>query len=114
MEKTERSLDEIIICDYRGYISETLSANIFWKKDNNYYTPTIDTGCIEGIMRNWLIENLRSRRFTISEVQVKSTELLTADAVFTVNALGLKHILSIEKHHFSIDTIAAELIESIS
>jgi 4-amino-4-deoxychorismate lyase len=114
MEKTERSLDEIIIRDYRGYISETLSANIFWKKDNNYYTPPIDTGCIEGIMRNWFIEKLRTERFPVSEVQIKSTELLTADALFTVNAIGLKHILSIEKHHFSIDPIATELIESIS
>ncbi|MDZ7605038.1 MAG: aminotransferase class IV [Cyclobacteriaceae bacterium] len=114
MEKTERSLDEIIISDYHGYISETLAANIFWKKGNIYYTPPIDTGCIDGIMRNWLIEKLRSGRFTVSEVQINAAELLTADALFAVNALGLKHILSIEKHHFSIDTIAGELIQSIS
>lgn len=114
IEKTERSLDEIIISDYRGNISETLMANIFWKKGTNYYTPPIDTGCIEGIMRNWFIERLRSKSFPISEVQINSTELLTADALFAVNAIGLKHILSIEKHHFSIDTKATELMESIS
>jgi len=114
IEKTERSLDEIIIRDYRGYISESLSANIFWKKGPVYYTPSTDTGCIEGIMRNWFIDKLRSRPFSVSEVQTDSTELLTSDAIFTVNALGLKHISSIENHHFTIDTIATELIQSIS
>jgi len=114
MEKTERSLDEIILRDYRGNVSETLAANIFWKKGASFYTPSIDTGCIEGIMRNWLIETLRSGGFTVSEVQMDSTEFLKSDSIFALNALGLKHISSIEKHQFSIDPVATELVRSIS
>jgi len=114
IEKTERSLDDIIIRDYRGCVSESLSANIFWKKGAVYFTPSTDTGCIEGIMRNWFIKKLHSGGHTVSEVKAEVAELLDAEAVFTVNALGLKHISSIEKHHFAIDTIATELIQSIS
>lgn len=113
-EKAERSLDDLIILDYRGFVSESLSANIFWKKGTFYFTPSIETGCIEGIMRNWLMEKLRDRQHTVSEVQMNPDEMLDSESVFAVNALGLTHFLAIEKHQFSIDNIATELIQSIS
>ena len=34
IEKDKRQLDEIIILDHEGYISEALSSNIFWKKED--------------------------------------------------------------------------------
>ena len=114
MEKAEKFFDEIIIKDYRGFISESLSANIFWRKGNSYFTPSIETGCIDGIMRKWLIEELNSKGFLVEEVLAPDTELFSSEAIFTVNALGVKHILSIEQHDFVIDSFVSELIESIS
>lgn len=113
-EKTERSLDDVIILDHRGFVSESLSANIFWKKGAFYFTPSIETGCIEGIMRNWLIEKLRDRHHTVSEVLMNPDEMLGSESVFAVNALGLTHILAIEKYPFSIDRIVNGLLLSIS
>lgn len=114
IEKKEQNLDEIIILDYLGYVSETLSSNLFWRKNDTYFTSPLSTGCIEGIMRNWLMENLKKRGFLMEERLVKISELLESDNIFTTNAMGISHIQSIGQYKFEIDQLTQEIIEKIS
>jgi 4-amino-4-deoxychorismate lyase len=114
IEKNEKHLDEIIILDHRDYVSETLSSNIFWRKKNTYYTSPLSTGCIEGIMRNWLMENLKQKGYLMEEKLANTTELLASDHVFTTNAMGISHIQSIGQNKYEMDLAVQEIIESIS
>lgn len=114
IEKKERNLDEIIILDYRDYVSETLSSNIFWRKNDIYFTSPLSTGCIEGIMRNWLMESLKQRGFMMEEKLVKTNELIDSDHIFTTNSMGISHIQNIGPNKFEIDFIAQEIIEKIN
>ncbi len=114
IEKKEKNLDEIILLDWRGFISEALVSNIFWKKDNTYYTPPLSTGCIDGIMRAWLTEELKSRGYDVLEKLSKTSEFMDAESIFTTNALGIGHIRSIEKMNYIVDEISQEIIETIS
>lgn len=114
IEKKEKNLDDIIILDHRAYVSETMSSNIFWRKKDTYYTSPLSTGCIEGIMRNWLMKSLKQRGFLMEEKLIKTKELLESDCIFTTNALGICHIQSIGRNKFEIDSVAQELIEEIS
>jgi branched-subunit amino acid aminotransferase/4-amino-4-deoxychorismate lyase len=114
IEKKERQLDEIIILDHRGFVSEGLSSNAFWKKDNTYYTSSLSTGCIEGVMRKWFIASLKGTGHKVIEIEATKIDLLRASCVFTTNALGITHIQSIENSVFNIDENAQELIETIS
>jgi branched-chain amino acid aminotransferase/4-amino-4-deoxychorismate lyase len=114
LEKKERGLDEIIINDHNGFVSEALESNIFIKKDGVYYTPPVATGCIEGIMRNWLINQLKSNEIPIEERFMIPNEILDAEAIFTTNAMGIKHIRHIQNVAFNADLYVQELIDSIS
>ncbi len=114
IEKKEKKLDEIIILDYQGHVSETMSSNLFWKTKGRYYTPPLSTGCIEGIMRNWLINELKHHGFFVEEKLVATEELLNSDYIFTTNATGLSHIQKINQKTFGIDMVSQELISSIS
>ncbi len=114
IEKKEKKLDEIIILDHRAYVSETLSSNIFWRKKDVYYTSPLSTGCIEGIMRNWLMESLKQRGFMMEEKLVKTNELIDSDHIFTTNAMGIGHIKNIGENKFEIDLVTQEIIEKIS
>lgn len=114
IERKDKNLDEIIILDYQGFVSETLSSNLFWKKNDTYYTAPLSTGCIEGIMRNRMIDVMKQKGFPVEEKLVKVTELLASDNVFTSNAMGIRHIQSIGQNTFEIDLISQEIIETIS
>ena len=114
IEKNDKKLDEIIILDSRGYVSETLSSNIFWKKNNKYYTSPISTGCVEGIMRNQLIDQLKHKGILVEEKLVAVSELLESDSIFTTNSMGIRHIKTMNQINFEMDTFPENTIEEIS
>ena len=114
LEKKARNLDEIIILDHRGYVSECLSSNIFWRKDKMYYTPSLSTGCIDGVMRKWFISSIKGKHFNVTEMEAEKTDLLSASCVFTTNAAGITHLQSIDNKAFNIDENAQRLFETLS
>ena len=107
-------VEEIIILDSRGYVSETLSSNIFWKKNNRYYTSPISTGCVEGIMRNQLMNQLKHKGILVEEKLVAVSELLESDSIFTTNSMGFRHIKTMNQINFEVDTLPENTIEEIS
>jgi branched-chain amino acid aminotransferase/4-amino-4-deoxychorismate lyase len=114
LEKKEKRLDEIIINDYQGYVSETLYSNIFIKKGEVYFTPPLQAGCIDGIMRGWLMNELNSKQIAVQEQFFKPNKVLEADAVFTTNAMGIKHITGIKNLSFKIDNTIQELSKKMN
>ena len=114
LEMREKNLDEIIILDYKGIVSEALSSNIFWKKGDTYYTPPLSAGCIDGIMRKWLISELKRGGYPFEEKLVDPSELIRAQHIFTTNATGVGHIEVIGDATFEIEPIVQKLIERIS
>lgn len=111
LEVEEKKLDEIIIQDHEGNVSESLYSNIFMKKNNIYFTPPVSTGCVEGVMRNCLMETLKTQNFQISEKPFTVDDLMKAESVFLTNALGVKHILKIRNSSFTADTMIQELVD---
>ena len=54
-----RGFDEAIFENSKGFISEGSLSNIFLVKDNIVYTPNIESGILNGLMRSLLISSLR-------------------------------------------------------
>ncbi len=114
IERKDNHFDEIIILDKNGFISETMSSNIFWRDDNGYFTPPISSGCIDGIMRNQMIIMLKHKGYAVEEKLINVNELLASSHIFTTNAMGIRHLQKIGNKSFEIDTVAQQIIESIS
>jgi branched-subunit amino acid aminotransferase/4-amino-4-deoxychorismate lyase len=91
-ERKERGLDEIIILDYRGYISEAGASNIFWVKDGVFYTPSLSCSCINGVSRSVILEYLAQNNLPHVEGEFKITELKAADSVFMSNCTGISYL----------------------
>jgi branched-chain amino acid aminotransferase/4-amino-4-deoxychorismate lyase len=92
--------DEIILLDNDGNISECLQSSIFWIENNTIYTPTIDTGCIEGIMRHQIIDYCNKMGIKINIGYFTPTQLSNADLVFSCNVTGLMPIKKIGQSIF--------------
>lgn len=107
-----RHLDEIIILDINGYISETLYCNIFWIKNNKLFTPSLKTGCVAGVMRKKIIQN-HSHQSTIDEGLFKPEELINADAIFLTNALGIYPVKNINTSSFDISHPLIDIMKNI-
>lgn len=102
MEKNQRNLDELILLDHNDCPAECTAANLFWIKNNRFYTPPLDSGCIDGIRRRYIIERLAGEN-PVSEVSISIQELLEADQVFTCNVAGIGWIRNIQDRHFELN-----------
>lgn len=103
LEKKRAGWDEIILLDQAGNISEALSSTLFWIDQHTLYTPSLDTGCIDGIIRKQLLSLCRQWNTTIKEIAEKGNRIPSSATVFTGNISGLSLIESIEKQTFDND-----------
>ena len=54
----EQGASEAIFADTRGRVSEGTGSNIFWSDGERLHTPPLDTGCLAGVTRALLLEQL--------------------------------------------------------
>lgn len=109
IERRQKGLDDVILLSQEGFISEGASSNIFWEKDGVFYTPSLDSGCVEGVSRRVIIEKLQDLKIEIQEGLYLPQELLQADRVFTSNVTGLSLVEKIEGSTFDVNALPSEL-----
>lgn len=80
-EAKRRGFDEAIQLNERGAISSATMANVFWSKNGELFTPGLETGCLAGTTREFVLENL-----TCKEVAAPIDELQEADEIFLTSA----------------------------
>src|SRR5690606_1335213 len=100
IEKKSRNLDEILILDGQNRLAECSSSNLFWLKNGNIYTPSLESGCIAGVMRRHILHQARQSRIEIQEVLENPETLLTADQVFCCNVTGVYLFEKFEQTRF--------------
>lgn len=100
IEQSEKAVDDLIIQDHEGYISETINKSIFWKTGDKYYTPSLDTGCIDGVMRKVVMKKCTQQGFVVQEIKANKSEILQADQVFACNVTGIYPIEEINGQTF--------------
>jgi branched-chain amino acid aminotransferase len=87
LEAKQQKWNDAIILNSAGRICDTTIANIFIIKNGIVYTPSLGEGCVAGIMRKYLIDQLKSNGFDCIEKAITIDELLAADEVFLTNSI---------------------------
>ncbi len=95
---------DAIILSEDGYISEISKGNIFWIINDELFTPSLETGCLAGVMRKQIIELATNNAIKVNQVTEKLTVLEKAGAIFATNVIqGIIPINSIEDKNYSSD-----------
>jgi branched-chain amino acid aminotransferase len=84
--KTQNKLDEVFLLNQNGFLCEAGSSNIFILYQNHLYTPALSEGCVEGVMRQVVINLARKNNIPVTEAQINPEILYEADEVFLTNA----------------------------
>jgi branched-subunit amino acid aminotransferase/4-amino-4-deoxychorismate lyase len=100
IERMEKEMDEVILMSNQGFISEAGTANIFWKKENTFYTPSLSCNCIAGVARRKIIDLCDKKGLSILEGEYVVEDIMAADQVFTSNVSGIAYIASLDNKSF--------------
>jgi branched-chain amino acid aminotransferase len=81
----ERGFHEALLLNERGEVAECSSANIFAAWGNQVWTPPLSSGCLPGITREVLLNEIRVPGIEIGEKPLTRAEIETADEVFVTS-----------------------------
>jgi branched-chain amino acid aminotransferase len=110
--------NDCLICNVKGQIADATIANIFLVKERMIITPALSEGCVNGVMRRYLLDRLKtSNKFEIREGVVTTNDLKDFDEVFLTNAIyGIRWVRQFENtvyHHSQTVSIYKEFIEPL-
>jgi branched-chain amino acid aminotransferase len=95
----ENMLDDAIVLNANGRIADSTKANIFLLRDEFYYTPAIEEGCVQGVMRSYLLDHLKGK---VIQTAITLDDLLSAEEVFLTNAVfGIRAVKKFRSQIYS-------------
>lgn len=101
--RKENALDEVFILNQKGFLCEGMSSNLFLLYDGYLYTPSLEEGCVAGVMRAVVIALAEENGIPVIEAQINPDVLNEADEVFITNATnGIQWIMGFNgKRYFN-------------
>ena len=113
-EARKKGKDDCLMLNSENNIIESANSNVFYVKEGVIYTPKLTDGCVDGTMRN-LIMNLKQLTYQIQETKVGLEQLFSADEVFLTNSIqGVRWVASIEDSVFQQQKVAQQLVNQIN
>lgn len=96
IEANVAGVDDAIMLDIHGFVSETNATNLFIIKKGSLLTPHADS-CLPGITRGIVIQTARDSGIDVIERNVSSSEVHSADEVLTTGTMGeLSPVLEVD------------------
>lgn len=83
----EQGLDDVLLLNTQGRVTESAMANLFWIKDGVVYTPPLSEGCLAGTIRTVIIACLQEHGVPFEEQVCSLQALGHADEIFLCNSI---------------------------
>jgi len=91
-----KGFDEAIRLNERNEVVSALMANIFWTKNGEVFTPSLQTGCMNGTTRSFILEN-----FSVKETKANLAEVKNADEIFlTSSGIEVAEVKTLDEQIF--------------
>lgn len=87
IEANLAGVDDALMLDLNGFVSETNATNVFVVKNGTLLTPHADS-CLPGITRAAVLDAAREEGLSQAEKNISLTEVYTADEMFTTGTMG--------------------------
>ncbi len=113
LEKQKKNWDDCLIKNNKGKIVEAISSNIFIIKNNKLLTPPITSGCISGITRKLIIENIKN--IQIEEKEFTHKFIKKSDGILLSNSIqGIKWVRNFEDIEFQYPVLGKKITQELN
>lgn len=105
---------EGLMRDYQGNVIEGVFSNIFLVKGNRVTTPDLTECGVRGVMRDWLLQQLREQEITVEETPVTLDDFTLADECFFCNSVfGIWPVTRFQEHVWAVGQVTRQLQQSV-
>lgn len=100
----QNKCNDCLVLNANGRIADSTIANVFLVKHGKIITPSLSEGCINGVMRRYLLEKLNESDFEMraEEGLITVDDLLSANEIFLTNAIqGIKWVARLRDKEYT-------------
>lgn len=84
----KQGFDDAIILNEHGKVCEATSSNIFIKSNQQFITPPLSEGCVDGVMRKVWMRELKSNGLEVIEQPLTIADIQSADQIWLTNVIN--------------------------
>ncbi|MCI6042317.1 aminotransferase class IV [bacterium] len=104
----DRGVDEPVFLNTKGIIAEGATTNVFFVKNGEIFTPSVECGLLPGIMRAYIC-----RRNHVCEKDIDPGEIDDFDEMFLTNSLlGVMPVSVMGRHRFPSGSVSHKLLKA--
>ncbi len=102
LHKEKMKWDDCLLINERQNLVESVSSNLFIVKDAILFTPSLESGAVNGIMREQIIQTALDLGITVyDDCIMKPEQLMEADEIFLTNAIvGIRWVVAYEERRY--------------
>ena len=98
---SENGFDNCILLNKDKLVSEFINSNLFIIREGKIYTPTLKSGCLNGVLRKNLFKILSSSSFELYEQDLSTFDITQSDEIFGTNiAQGIFSVTKFRKKNY--------------
>jgi 4-amino-4-deoxychorismate lyase len=113
-EAKRRGADDAIFVDSEGVVLEGTVTNVWWRRGDALYTPSLELGILAGVTRAVVLELAASRGYGVEEGTYQLSDLLDADEAFTSSSVReLLPVVDLDDRQLARGPAADELQEAL-
>jgi len=116
LEAKEQNFFDAVLLNEKGNIAECSSSNIFWFKGVELFTPSLDSGCLDGVTRKVVIENyskVKQSEFSIETLSSANEVFITNSVLGIFPVCEIKGCFENQSKNYRLTNEIAELYNSL-
>ncbi len=78
---------EGVFLNKEGYLAEGVTSNLFWVKDDKLFTPSVETGILDGVTRRFILELANCHGIQSEIGYYQPEEIEVCDEAFITNSV---------------------------
>ncbi len=86
-EAKRRGADDAVFVDAAGIVLEGPTTNVWWRRGDTLYTPSLDLGILAGVTRATVLELAQTAGYPVEEGRFPLAALAEADEAFTSSSV---------------------------
>ncbi len=113
-EAVEAGADEALMLNTAGEIACAAAANVFWVRHEEVFTPDLDCGVLDGIMRRQVIAACHDLGLPVQEVYANLGRMAGAPMFLTNSLEGVRPVASLDGRDLPRSPLVAAIAKAVS
>jgi|TARA_B100000959_G_scaffold220042_1_gene232485 aminodeoxychorismate lyase len=79
--------DDALLLNSNGQVVSATAGNLFWIENETVCTPPLESGCLPGVTRQFILEMCPKLDLQVAEKNINTMDLPTKDGIFITNSV---------------------------